>query len=135
MKTFTPDAMAAAVLKMAGGINVASDAPQVRQTNIASYGKERILSKADQIDVYLAQYGVMNRPTIEMIRNEPGFQVIKAVNENQIFIIDEVIISRPTPRLLKGIFTVGQMLYPDQFNQKGKEILNASKLMTKEVSY
>jgi iron complex transport system substrate-binding protein len=135
MKTFTPHAMAAVVLKMAGGINVALDAPQVRQTNIAYYGKERILSKADQIDVYLAQYGVMNRPTIEMIRNEPGFQVVKAVHENQIFIIDEAIISRPTLRLLKGIFTVGRILYPNRFHQKGKEILNAAELAAKEVSH
>jgi len=135
MKTFTPDAMAAVVLKMAGGINVALDAPQVRQTNIAYYGKERILSKADQIDVYLAQYGAMNRPTIEMIKNEPGFQVIKAVCKNQVFIIDEVIVSRPTLRLLKGIFTMGRILYPNRFSQKGKEILNAAKLETTEVSH
>lgn len=135
MKTFTPHAMAAVVLKMAGGINVALDAPQVRQTNIAYYGKERIISKADQIDVYLAQYGAMNRPTIEMIKNEPGFQVIKAVCENQVFIIEEVIISRPTFRLLKGIFTMGRILYPNRFNQKGKEILNAAESAPKEVAH
>jgi iron complex transport system substrate-binding protein len=125
MKTFTPDAMAAAVLKLAGGLNVASDAPQVRRTNIAFYGKERILSKADQIDLYLAQFGTMNRPTIAMIKNEPGFDVIKAVRENQIFIIDEAIISRPTPRLLKGIYTMGRILYPARFKHKGQKILRS----------
>ena len=133
MKTVTPDAMAAAVLKLAGGINVAADALKVRRTNIAFYGKERILSKADQIDVYLAQFGAMNRPTIAMIKNEPGFGVIKAVRENQIFIIDEAIISRPTPRLLNGIFTMGQILYPDRFNTKGQKILKAANLAAKEV--
>ena len=125
MKTFTPAAMAAAVLKMAGGLNAASDAPQVRRTNIAYYGKEHILSKADQIDVYLAQFGAMNHPTIAMIKNEPGFDVIKAVRENQIFIIDEAIISRPTPRLLKGIYTMGRILYPARFKHKGQKILRS----------
>jgi iron complex transport system substrate-binding protein len=123
MKTFTPDAMAAAVLKLAGGVNVASDALKVRQTNIAFYGKERILSKAEQIDVYLAQFGAMNRPTIAMIKNEPGFDMIKAIRENQIFIIDEAIISRPTPRLLEGIYTMGRILYPARFKHKGQKIL------------
>lgn len=135
MKTVTPDAMAAVVLKLAGGINVAEDAPQVRRTNIAFYGKERILSKADQIDIYLAQSGAMNRPSVDMIRNEPGFKLIKAIKENQIYLIDEVIISRPTPRLLKGIFTIGQILYPDRFNPSGKKILSDSNLFPEEVPH
>ncbi|MCI5146610.1 MAG: ABC transporter substrate-binding protein, partial [Candidatus Electrothrix sp. AR3] len=61
MKTFAPDSMAIFVLKSAGGINIAADAIQVRQTNIAAYSKERILDKADQIDVFLAQQGRMNQ--------------------------------------------------------------------------
>ena len=118
MKTFTPDAMAIFAMETAGGINVAADAYQVRQTNIAYYGKERIISKAEQIDVYLAQFGAMNKPTIEMIKNEPGFQLIKAVRENQVYIIDEMIVSRPTTRLLKGIQEIGSKLYPIVFSKK-----------------
>ena len=128
MKTFTPDAMAAVVLEAAGGINVARDAPQVRRTNLAFYGKERLLSKGEEIDVYLAQFGAMNRPTIEMIRKEPGFHIIKAVRENEIYLIDEAIISRPTPRLLLGIFTIGKTLYPQRFPRKGLEILQTAAL-------
>lgn len=135
MKTFTPDAMAAVVLRLAGGINIAVDAPQVRQTNIAYYGKERILSKADQIDVYLAQVGAMNRPTIEMICQEPGFQLIKAVQQRQVHLIDEAIISRPTPRLLTGIHRIGQILYSNRFNRKGKKILETFNLNKTEVPH
>ena len=115
MKTFTPDAMAVFALETAGGINVAADARQVRQTNIAHYGKERILAKAAEIDVYLAQYGAMNRPTTTMIKNEPGFQLIEAVRKDQVYIIDEHIVSRPTMRLLDGVIEIGRILYPDQF--------------------
>ncbi|XOF32865.1 MAG: ABC transporter substrate-binding protein [Candidatus Electrothrix sp. YB6] len=113
MKTFAPDSMAMFVLESAGGINVATDAVQVRKTNIAEYGKERILAKAGQIDVFLAQQGRMNQVTKEIIRNEPGFQVIKAVQENQIFLVDEKQVSRPTMGLLEGIRTVVSLLYPD----------------------
>jgi iron complex transport system substrate-binding protein len=123
MKTFSPDSMAIFALVTAGGINVAGDAKPVRNTNIARYGKERILSHAAQIDVYLAQSGAMNRPTVSMIKAEPGFNVIKAVDNDQIFIIDEQIVSRPTLRLLEGIYEIGKILYPDVFNEKANKIL------------
>ena len=118
MKTFSPDAMAVFALETAGGINVASDATAIRKTNIAAYGKERILSHAHEIDIYLAQSGAMNRPTVTMIKNEPGFHAIKAVQNNQIFIVDEMIVSRPTLRLLNGIYGIGAILYPEIFTEK-----------------
>jgi len=123
MKTFSPDSMAIFALETAGGVNVAGDAAPVRKTNIAAYGKERILSRAAQIDVYLAQYGAMNRPTVAMIKSESGFKAIKAVKGNQIFIIDEQIVSRPTLRLLEGIHKIGKILYPDVFDTKTSKIL------------
>ena len=123
MKTFSPESMTIFALETAGGINVASDAKSVRRTNIARYGKERLLSRAADIDVYLAQYGTMNSPTVADIKREPGFQAIKAVYNNQIFIIDEQIVSRPTLRLLEGIHEIGKILYPDVFDTKTDKIL------------
>ena len=114
MKTFAPSSMAIFVLTSAGGINVATDARQVRNTNIANYGKERILARANEIDVFLAQKGRMNPVTVEMIRNEPGFQVIKAVRDGQVFLVDEKLVSRPTLGLIKGIRTVFDILYPQK---------------------
>lgn len=127
MKTFSPDSMAIFTLQTAGGINVAADARPVRKTNIAYYGKERILARAAEIDVYLAQYGAMNAPSISMITKEPGFRVIKAIQDNQIYIIDEHIVSRPTMRLLDGIFEIGKILYPDRFGAQALEIVHGAK--------
>jgi iron complex transport system substrate-binding protein len=112
MKTFAATSMAMFVLQAAGGINVADDAVQVRSTNIAEYGKERILAKADQIDVFLAQKGRMNPVSKEMIIKEPGFQVIKAVRQGQVFLVDEKKVSRPTMDLLQGIKEIFAVLYP-----------------------
>ncbi len=127
MKTFTPDSMAVFALETAGGINIATDAKPVRNTNIAYYGKERILSHGREIDVYLAQSGAMNKPTMKLIMNEPGFKTIKAVAEGEIYFIDEHIVSRPTMRLLDGIYNIGKILYPDDFDEKSLEILNGVK--------
>ncbi len=123
MKTFTQDAMAVFALETAGGVNVAGDAVASRGTNIAIYGKERILAQADRIDVYLAQRGAMNRPTPELIRNEPGFGLIRAVKAGEIHIVEEEIVSRPTPRLLLGIYEIGRILYPDRFDDRAQTIL------------
>jgi iron complex transport system substrate-binding protein len=127
MKTFSPDSMAVFALEAAGGINVARDAQPVRDTNIAAYGKERILARASEIDVILAQSGTMNPASIEMIRAESGFQAIRAVKNNQIFIIDERLVSRPTLRLLDGIFEIGKLLYPNDFTERAREIINRAK--------
>ena len=127
MKTFSPDSMAVFALEAAGGINVARDALPVRDTNIAAYGKERILARASEIDVFLAQSGTMNPASIEMIRAESGFQAIRAVKNNQIFLIDERLVSRPTLRLLDGIFEIGKILYPNDFTERAREIINRAK--------
>ena len=115
MKTFSSESMAIYALETAGGINIAKDATPSRNTNIAVYGKEKILSHAEQIDIYLSQYGAMNRPTKEMIKNASGFNIIKAIQTDQVYIIDEKIVSRPTLRLLNGIYEIGRILYPDIF--------------------
>ena len=117
MKTFTPGSMPIFALETAGGINVAADARASRDTNIAVYGKEQLLEKAGQIDVFLAQNGIMNPVQKEQILNEPGFQIIKAIKNKQVFLIDENIVSRPVPRLYVGIVTIGKILYPDIFSQ------------------
>lgn len=123
MRTFSPGSMAIFALEQAGGINVAADAPARRGTNIADYGKERIMAMGKEIDVYLAQRGVMNNVTIELIASEPGFSVIRAVKEERIHLLDEMIVSRPSFRLLNGIFAIGQILYPDRFSREAGEMM------------
>ncbi len=117
MKTFAPTSMTIFALTTAGGVNVAADADPVRETNIAAYGKERILSHAHEIDVFLAQKGVMNKIDRQGILAEPGFPAIKAVRDGQVYLIDEKLVSRPTMRLLDGIHGIGEILYPELFGE------------------
>ncbi len=112
LATFSPGSMPIFVLEMAGGRNVAADAKPRHETNIASYGLERILSKANQIDIYLAQYGSMNQVEVREILNGPAASRIKAVRDRTVFLVDEHLVSRPTLRLLQGIETVHRLLHP-----------------------
>jgi len=112
MKTFSPASMAVFVLEAAGGVNLATDARPVRGSNIAAYGKERILALAQRMDVYLAQVGAMNHVTVEQILHEPGFQAIRAVRLGRVYLVDEHIVSRPTLRLVQGMGRIHALLYP-----------------------
>ena len=124
MKTFAPDAIAVYALRKAGGIHIARDANQVKGSNIARYSKEKILAKSNQIDVYLSQKGPMNQITKEKVRKEPGFGIIRAVKNDQIYIVDEKIVSRPTLRILLGINAIGGYLYPDIFDREAHKYIN-----------
>ncbi len=130
MKTFSPTAMAIFVLETAGGMNVASDAPVREKNNIAVYGKERLLSHAGQIDVFLSQQGPMNRISVAAIMDEPGFGAIKAVKEGRVYQIEETIVSRPTMELLVGIYRIGCLLYPDLYCSEGRRILEMAGMNT-----
>ena len=114
MKTFSPTAIAIFAVEAAGGRNIASDASPRNDSNIAEYGKERILSKSEEIDVFLSQQGRMNRVDMEALRKEPGFQIIKAFRENRVYLIDEPLVSRPTLRLLQGVEEISRLLYPSR---------------------
>ncbi len=117
VKTFAPNAMPIFALEAAGGINIAADAQPLRGTNIAAFGKERLLARGEEIDIFLAQSGPMNRPAKETIAAEPGFRVIRAVREGRIHIVDETLVSRPTRRLIEGVRLIASILYPDVFGE------------------
>ncbi|MBF0529048.1 MAG: ABC transporter substrate-binding protein [Deltaproteobacteria bacterium] len=113
IKTFAPGSMPIFALEAAGGRNVAGDAVPVRGTNIAAYGHEHLLSRAGEIDVYLAQTGPMNTVQVQTIKDESGFTAIKAVRDGRIYLVDEKIVSRPTLRLGEGIEILSKFLYPE----------------------
>ncbi|TKB07176.1 ABC transporter substrate-binding protein [Desulforhopalus sp. IMCC35007] len=112
MKTFAENSIGMFILETAGGVNIVSDASRVRTTNIAFVGKEKLLSRGNDIDIFLSQHGRMNPVNIEVIKNEPGFEAIRAVRDNNIYLIDEQLVSRPTIRILEGIDKLHTIFYP-----------------------
>ena len=133
LKTFAPESMPIFVLEAAGGKNAARNPRQVRGTNIADYGKERLLARADEIQVYFAQKGPMNQPDPERIKNRSGLHLLQAVQEDRVYTIDEALVSRPTMRLLQGIYQVGKHLYPELYDTEVKKKLNSfRKVQSKE---
>lgn len=117
-KTPTPDSIAWFVVNTAGGENIAHDAKATRKgSTVAEFPKEKLLERGSTLDLYIAQKGAMNKITMETIVNEPGYGAIKAINEGEVYIVDEKIMSRPTWRILTGIEELARLFYPEVFNK------------------
>lgn len=112
MKTFSPSSMTIYAVEAAGGRNIAADAKPRNNSNIAEYGKEKIISRSADIDIFLSQTGRMNPIDIETLKKEPGFQLIKAFKDDKVYLIEEELLSRPTMRLLSGIEKLNGIFYP-----------------------
>jgi len=54
----------------------------------------------------------MNAIDIDTLKAEPGFELIKAFKDNRVYLIEETLVSRPTPRLLTGIEQLHRLFYP-----------------------
>ncbi|CAH2212032.1 ABC transporter substrate-binding protein [Tepidibacter aestuarii] len=121
-KTVTVDSMPGMAIDIAGGINIASDVKPIKEgSSIAAYGTERILEKADDIDVFVSQNGVMNAGgNKHSITIRPGFDTIKAVKNDRVYVINQKIISSPTFRYLDGIKEMCRMFYPEIFDDYSK---------------
>ncbi len=104
IKTFTPDSLPMWLVELAGATNVASDAKATASgLMIADYGPERLLAKADDIDIFISQLGTMNSTPQKQVEERNIYQPIKAFKDGQVYKISESILARPTPTLLEGL--------------------------------
>jgi iron complex transport system substrate-binding protein len=97
------------LIVLAGGENVAADAdtpwPQLSVEAI-------ILNDPDVIVLADHNYG----QTVEMVKERPGWEDIRAVREGRIVeIANDDIVSRPGPRLVEGLEFLAQALHPELF--------------------
>lgn len=119
LRTVTPYSMPGRAIVFAGGINLAADAQPVSNGSaFASYGVEKVLENADSIDVYISQRGAMNAGgNLISISERDGFDTIKAIKENRVYLITDKIINSPTFRYQKGVSEMARFLYPDVMDE------------------
>ena len=104
LRTLTPEALAATSVALAGGVLVTDDAPENPGSSMVEYPVEKLLEKADRIEVYVAQLGGMNKTvTLEDICSRPGYMALSAVRSGHVLVIDEKLVASPTFRQLDGV--------------------------------
>ena len=61
----------------------------------------------------------------QVILKRPGWEDIKAIKNNRLYILDEPLFCRPSPRLLNGIAKMGYLLHPEIYpkHHDGNDLL------------
>ena len=104
LRTLTSESLASVSVALAGGELVTGDAPENPGSSMVEYPVEKLIEKADDIEVYVAQVGGMNKlVTEEDICARPGYMAIRAVQNGFVLVIDEKLVASPTFRQIEGI--------------------------------
>ncbi len=110
MFTYGPGSFGDDLIRLAGATNIAHNAtseyPQI--TN------EFVIAQDPQIIVYTS--GVMSQTTNLTIASRPGWENMTAVKDNQIYSIDDNLISRYGPRIVDGLEQLAAIVHPELFS-------------------
>ncbi|HNE05804.1 MAG TPA: helical backbone metal receptor, partial [Anaerolineales bacterium] len=106
--TYGPGSFGNLLIERAGGFNIASDAPDsYPQLSL----EQVVVANPSFILLGDSMWGV----TPESVLDREGWNTILAVQNNQIFPIDDNLISRPGPRLVDGLEALAKILHPGLF--------------------
>lgn len=97
------------LINLSKGINVASDA----EDGYANYDIESLIEKDPE--VYMTSNDLPEK-TKESISNRPGYKEITAIKEENIYLLDGNIVSRPGPRIVDALEIVAKSIHPEIFN-------------------
>lgn len=95
--------------ELAGGQNVFSNAEEASVQ--CTWEDVRVLNPDV---VCMAWVGVKEeKMKPEAVRKRPGWEGVKAIQEDRIFVLEESLYCRPSPRLLLGLQKLAYLLHPD----------------------
>lgn len=95
--TFVDDA-----IRLAGGTNIAATAG----SGYIMFNVEDLV-KQDP-DIYLVVSGSMNDP--KQLETRPGYSALTAVKEGRVYTMDDNLVSRPGPRITKGLNEIAKII-------------------------
>ncbi|WP_416825131.1 cobalamin-binding protein [Ectobacillus polymachus] len=58
----------------------------------------------------------------KVILKRPGWEYMNAIKNNQLYILDEPLFCRPSPRLLNGLAKIAYLLHPDIYPKCNEEV-------------
>ncbi len=96
------------LIQLANGDNIAKDA----KGEYPLYDIEQLIERDPE--VYLTSAD-MPEKTIESIKARPGYSEITAIKEEQIYILDANVTSRPGPRIMEALELVAKAIHPEVF--------------------
>jgi len=110
MWTYGPGSFGDDLIELAGGINIAHNT----SSEYPMLTSEFIIAEDPEIIVYTT--GVMSTTTPESIASRPGWDTITAVENDDIYSIDDNLLSRYGPRIVDGLEQLAEIVHPELFD-------------------
>lgn len=110
--SFASGSYADELIYMAGGVNVFSG---VAGGHISTSTEEVLMTNPEIIIISKGTMAAACGLTPETIKERPGWNEIYAVQNDQIYEIDEPILALPIPRLIEGLEELAKVIHPELF--------------------
>src|SRR4030067_384972 len=108
--TYGPGSFGDDLIRLAGGENIAANA----SNEYPELTPEYIIAQNPEIIVYTI--GPMTTTTEAEIAGREGWSGISAVADDEIYSIDDNLLSRYGPRVVDGLEQLGEMIHPELFS-------------------
>lgn len=102
------------MITLSGGTNIAGNTTGWHEIN-----EEAIVAADPDVILYSKQSmdATTNQTLDQIIRARSGWNKIKAIQNNQLFGLDDDLVSRPGPRVTDGMVEIAHAIYPNLFKQ------------------
>ncbi len=106
------------LINMAGGINIG----RLAEGQWPQYNLEKLL--VEDPEVYISTpHSAEREVSKEKIKNRDQYQSISAIKNDRVYVIDQDILSRASPRLVKGLALMTKAIFPE-LSEGVNEIIN-----------
>ncbi|MGO4888948.1 cobalamin-binding protein [Anaerobacillus sp. MEB173] len=99
------------ISELAGGTNIYSDHQQASvQTNWED------VRKRNPDHICLVWVGVQQEKVKpELVKQRPGWTELQAIKDNKIYVLDEPLFCRPSPKLITGLTKIASIIHPNAY--------------------
>jgi iron complex transport system substrate-binding protein len=112
--TSGPGSFIDALITMAGGENIASEAPNADAWMTLSI--EYIVGSDPEVIIIQTMTGGIPTVSIEALEEHPIWGEMTAVIQGNVFLIDGDLVSRPGPRIVQGLEELARIIHPELFD-------------------
>lgn len=79
------------------------------------FSQEKVIQQNP--DVIILTYGAFTKNAVQKVLNREGWKNISAIKNKKVYNLDSDLVTRPGPRLVKGVEQLAHAIYPDVFTK------------------
>jgi iron complex transport system substrate-binding protein len=110
--TAGPGSFIDALITMAGGVNVAGDAPY----EWPQFSIEEVVSADPDVIIVQTMFGGIATIEVAALEAHPIWGAMSAVSQGRVYLIDGDLVSRSGPRIIEGLEALARAIHPDVFD-------------------